>query len=179
MPDATDNPVADNQAANPPGAGQAPSADAAERLAQAEQQAQQHKDAWLRAVADADNARKRAQADVANAHKYAVEGFAGELLAVKDALEAALNAENSTLENMKNGVELTLKQLHNVFEKFNVRVVDPVGARFDPHQHQAITMVESAQHEPNSVVNVLQKGYLLNDRVLRPALVTVAKPPQA
>jgi molecular chaperone GrpE len=147
-----------------------------EQLRQAQLAAEEHHDAWLRAKAEMDNVRKRAQLDVANAHKFAVEKFSSELLAVKDSLEAALKPENTgTVDAMKNGVDLTLKQLASVFEKFAVTEVDPAGARFDPHRHQAIAMVES-EAEPNTVVNVLQKGYLLHDRVLRPALVTVAKP---
>ncbi len=145
-----------------------------ELLKQAELAAQEHHDAWLRAKADAENIRKRAQVDVANAHKYAVENFSGELLAVKDSLEAALNVETASLESLKSGVELTLKQLVAAFEKSNLTEINPVGEKFDPHKHQAITMVE-ADVEPNTVVTVLQKGYLLHDRILRPALVMVAK----
>jgi len=145
-----------------------------EMLRKAELQAQEHYDAWLRAKAEADNIRKRAQADIANAHKYALESFAGELLPVRDSLEAALTADNSTFEALKQGVELTLRQLNSAFDKFGVKEVNPVGEKFDPHKHQAMTTVESDK-APNSVVHVLQKGYLLNDRVLRPALVTVSK----
>jgi len=139
-----------------------------------ELQAQEHHDAWLRAKAEADNIRKRAQADIANAHKYALEGFASELLPVRDALEAALSAENSTLDALRQGVELTLKQINGVFEKAAIKEVHPLGEKFDPHRHQAMTAVASDK-APNTVVHVLQKGYLLHDRVLRPALVTVAK----
>lgn len=148
-----------------------------EKLQIAEATIQEHRDAFLRAKAETDNVRKRAQADVAAAHKYAVENFATELLAVKDSLEAALNAsatENATTENLKSGVELTLKQLKSAFDKFHLAEEDPVAQKFDPHKHQAISMVES-DAEPNTVVTVLQKGYKLNDRVIRPALVTVAK----
>ena len=145
-----------------------------EMLRQAELAAQEHHDAWLRAKAEADNIRKRAQADVAAAHKYAIEGFSSELLAVKDALEAALAVENATVENFKSGVELTLKQLVSAFEKNALHEVNPAGEKFDPHKHQAIGMVDSEQ-EANTVVTVLQKGYLIADRVLRPALVMVAK----
>ena len=145
-----------------------------ELLKQAELNAQEHHDAWLRARAEADNIRKRAQLDVANAHKYAVEGFAGELLAVKDGLEAAMAADNASIDSLKDGVELTLKQLANAFGKFNVRELNPLGEKFDPHRHQAIGMTESEQ-EANTVVSVLQKGYLINDRVLRPAMVMVAQ----
>lgn len=143
-------------------------------LKKAELDAQEHHDAWLRAKAEADNVRKRAQADVVNAHKFAVENFASELLAVKDSLEAALAVESVTAESMKSGVELTLRQLKAAFDKFNLAEINPAGEKFDPHQHQAITMVE-AEAEPNTVVQVMQKGYRLHERVIRPALVTVAK----
>jgi molecular chaperone GrpE len=149
-----------------------------ERLQKAEQAAQEHQDAWLRAVADSDNIRKRAQTEVSNAHKFALESFAAELLPVKDSLEAALASENVTVESLKTGDELTLRQLRSALEKFNVTEVNPVGQKFDPHRHQAMTMVDS-DAEPNTVVQVLQKGYMLHDRVLRPALVTVAKPKNA
>jgi molecular chaperone GrpE len=148
--------------------------DVAERLKQAEAAAQEHHDAWLRAKAEGENFRKRSQTEIANAHKYAVENFASELVPVKDSLEAALASENASVESMRAGVELTLRQLTSVFEKFNLREINPVGEKFDPHRHQAIGTVESAA-EPNSVVQVLQKGYLLHDRVIRPALVMVAK----
>jgi molecular chaperone GrpE len=143
-------------------------------LKQAELAAQEHHDAWLRAKADADNIRKRAQTDITNAHKYAIENFSTELLAVKDSLEAALANTNVTVENLKSGVELTLKQLNSVFEKFRVTEIHPLGQKFDPHRHQAISTVD-ADAEPNTVVQVFQKGYLLNDRVIRPAMVAVAK----
>ncbi len=143
-------------------------------LRKAELAAQEHHDAWLRAKAESDNIRKRAQADVAAAHKFAIEHFATELLAVKDSLEAALSTDHASAETLKSGVELTLKQLQSVFGKFNVAEVNPAGQKFDPHRHQAISAVES-DAEPNSVLQVLQKGYLLNERVIRPAMVTVAK----
>jgi len=143
-------------------------------LRKAELQAQEHQDAYLRARAEADNIRKRAQIDVQNAHKFGVESFANALLPVKDSLEAALAAENNTVETLRNGVELTLKQLATAFDKFSLTEINPVGQKFDPHRHQAMTMVE-ADAEPNTVVQVLQKGYALYERVLRPALVVVAK----
>jgi molecular chaperone GrpE len=148
-----------------------------ELLRKAELQAQEHHDAWLRAKAEAENVRKRAQIDVANAHKFGVESFANSLLPVKDSLEAALAAQNNTLESLRSGVELTLKQLAAVFDKFSLTEINPVGEKFDPHRHQAMTMVP-ADAEPNSVVQVLQKGYALHDRVIRPALVSVAAPKQ-
>lgn len=132
-------------------------------------------DAWLRAKAENENVRRRAQEDVAKAHKFAVEGFSTELLAVRDSLEAALAVQNATTETMRSGVEITLRQLSGVFEKFAVRPIDPVGEKFDPHRHQAMNLVD-ADAAPNTVVTVFQKGYLLHDRVLRPALVTVSKP---
>jgi molecular chaperone GrpE len=146
-------------------------------LRQAELQAQEHHDAWLRAKAETENIRRRAQVDVANAHKYGVESFADALLPVKDSLEAALAAQNNTVESLRSGVDLTLRQLKAVFDKFSLNEIDPAGQKFDPHRHQAMSMVESEQ-EPNTVVQVLQKGYVLHDRVVRPALVTVARPKQ-
>jgi len=145
-----------------------------ERLRKAELAAGEHHDAWLRAKAETENVRKRSQTEIANAHKFAVESFASDLLPVKDALEAALASETATVEAMRSGVELTLRQLKTVFEKFNLMEIDPAGQKFDPHRHQAISVAES-DAEPNTVVQVLQKGYLLHDRVVRPALVTVAK----
>jgi len=149
-----------------------------EMLREAELKAEEHHDAWLRAKAETENTRRRAQEDVARAHKFAVENFASELLAVKDSLEAALAADASNPENLKSGVELTLKQLTAVFGKFNLAEIHPMGEAFDPHRHQAMSMVEADQ-PANTVVHVLQKGYLLNDRVIRPALVMVAKPKDA
>jgi molecular chaperone GrpE len=145
-----------------------------ELLRKAELTALEHHDAWLRAKAEADNIRKRAQAEIASAYKFAVEAFAGDLLPVKDSLEAALAAENASVDSTKSGVELTLKQLAGVFDRFNLVEINPVGQKFDPRRHQAISTVES-EAEPNTVVQVLQKGYLLHERVIRPALVTVAK----
>lgn len=150
-----------------------PSAEA--QLRAAEQKAAEHHDAWLRAKAEAENVRRRAQDDIAKAHKYGIERFATDLLAVKDSLEAALAAENATVEQLRSGVELTLRQLESVFERQQLREINPAGERFDPHRHQAISALPSDK-EPNTVINVLQKGYVLHERVIRPALVTVAKP---
>ncbi len=143
-------------------------------LKRAELDAIEHHDAWLRAKADAENIRKRAQVDIASAHKYAIENFSTELLAVMDSLEAALAVESATVENFKSGMELTLKQLTAAFNKFNIKSIEPVGEKFDPHQHQAMCTIDS-DLAPNTVVQVMQKGYLLNDRVIRPALVGVSK----
>ena len=145
-----------------------------EALRQAERAAQEHHDAWLRAKADADNIRKRAQLEISSAHKFALENFAGDLLPVKDSLEAALASDSATAESMRSGVELTLKQLAAVFDRFHITEVNPLGEKFDPHRHQAIS-TEASDGEPNTVVRVLQKGYLLHERVLRPALVIVAR----
>jgi molecular chaperone GrpE len=149
-----------------------------ELLKQSELKAEEHHDAWLRAKAETENVRKRAQLDVANAYKYAVESIAERLLPVRDALEAALAADNATVETLRSGAELTLKQLDVAFERASLAEIDPAGQKFDPHQHQAIGIVD-ADGEPNCVVSVLQKGYRLHDRIVRPALVTVSKARQA
>ena len=146
-----------------------------EQFRQLELKAAEHYDAWLRAKAEGENIRRRAQEDISKAHKFAVEKFAGELLAVRDSLEAALAVPEQTVESFKAGVELTLKQLVSAFEKNALHEVNPAGEKFDPHKHQAIGMVDSEQ-EANTVVTVLQKGYLIAERTLRPALVMVAKP---
>ncbi|PCI57949.1 MAG: nucleotide exchange factor GrpE [Methylophilaceae bacterium] len=124
--------------------------------------------------AEGENIRRRSFEDVDKARKFALEKFSNELLAVKDSLDGALSVENATLESYKDGVELTAKQLLSVFEKFNIAEVSPVDEKFDPNKHQAISTIES-EGEPNTVLSVLQKGYTLNDRVLRPALVVVSK----
>lgn len=145
-----------------------------ELLRQAELIAAEHHDAWLRAKAETENVRRRAQEDVAKAHKYSIEKFAGDLLAVKDSLEAALATQDATVDSYREGVEVTLKQLEQAFERHSLRTVSPEGEKFDPHLHQAISVLPSDK-EPNTVINVLQKGYVLHDRVIRPALVTVAQ----
>jgi len=133
------------------------------------------KEAWMRARAETENVRRQAQVDVAKAHKYAIEKFAGDLLTVKDALEQTLVAGAAVpAETLRSGAELTLKSLAAAFSRAGIAEIDPVGQKFDPHTQQAMQAVESDQ-APNSVVTVFQKGYLINDRVLRPALVTVAK----
>ena len=145
-----------------------------ESLKAAELKAAEHHDAWLRAKAETENVRRRAQEDISKAGKFAVERFASELVPVKDSLEAALGNENQSAEALKAGVELTLKQLVAAFEKSNLNEISPLGEKFDPHKHQAISQVE-AEGEPNTVITVLQKGYALHDRVIRPALVVVSK----
>jgi molecular chaperone GrpE len=145
-----------------------------EMLKEAERKAQEQYDAWMYAKAEGENIRRRAIEDVSKAHKFAVERFSNEMLAVKDSLEAGLAVEAATVESFKSGMELTLKQLSGIFEKFSIKEINPVGEKFDAHKHQAIGMLESDQ-PANTVISVMQKGYTLNDRVLRPALVMVAK----
>ena len=143
-----------------------------EQLAEARAKLAEQREQMLRAVADADNARKRAQTEAANAQKYALERFANGLLPVLDSLEAAVSSADLS------GVELVLRQLASALDKANIREINPApGERFDPYRHQAMAAVES-KTEPNTVVSVMQKGYSLADRVLRPALVIVAKAKQ-
>lgn len=149
-----------------------------EKINALELQIKELEEAVLYAKAESENARKRALDDIDKTRKFAIENFSQEILLVKDSLDAALMIENATLESYKDGVQLTVKQLMNVFTKFNIELVDPVGEKFDPNFHQAMAMIESDE-EPNTVINVMQKGYKLNDRVLRPALVTVSKEKQA
>ena len=148
-------------------------------LAAAEAKAAEHYELYVRARAEMDNIRKRAQEDVAKAHKYSIEGFAESLLPVRDSLEMALKVDTPTVEALKEGVEATLQLMASVFEKNKLLVIDPAGEKFDPNRHQAISMVPAGAVNPpvpaNHVVTVLQKGYLINDRVLRPALVTVSQ----
>lgn len=133
-------------------------------------------DQYLRAKAEAENARRRAEDEIAKARKFAVESFAESLLPVADSLEAGLAIKEASIEQIREGAEATLRQLHSALERNKVIAINPpAGSRFDPHQHQAISVVPSEQ-EANSVVSVLQKGYSIADRVMRPALVTVAAP---
>ena len=146
------------------------------RLAELQAKYTEMSDAFLRAKAEAENTRRRAEDEIAKARKYAVEGFAEQLLPVKDSLEAAISTAEATIEQMREGAHATLRQLVSALERNKVAEINPgAGARFDPHQHQAISVVPAAQ-DPNTVVAVLQKGYLISDRVLRPALVTVSAP---
>lgn len=146
-----------------------------EQLAASQQLVQELQDAFLRAKAEAENARRRAQDDITRAHKFAIEGFAEALVPVKDSLEMALQVETPSVESLKEGVEMTLKQLSAAFEKNRLFEIRPQpGDKLDPMKHQAISMVPANQ-EPNTVVSTLQKGYLIADRLLRPALVTVAQ----
>lgn len=148
-------------------------------LDQALAKADEHWKLYLGAHAEMENLRKRTERDVQNAHKFALERFFGELLPVRDSLEMGLAAAGGDVEvaKLREGVELTLKQLALAMEKFGLREVNPVGAKFDPSEHEAMAMVPSDRAEPNTVAQVVQKGYLLNDRLVRPAKVLVAQAP--
>jgi molecular chaperone GrpE len=151
-------------------------ADTAALLAEAQTRTAELNDAWLRAKAETENIRRRADEEVAKARKFAIDGFADSLLPVMDSLQAAVAIPNATPEQMREGMQATLRQLQAALERHKVvEIAPPAGTRFDPHQHQAISMV-AAEQEANTVVAVLQKGYLIAERVLRPALVTVAAP---
>ena len=144
-------------------------------LAAAEAKAREAHEQHLRAVAEAENVRRRAQEDVAKAHKFAIESFAESMLPVRDSLEMALTVEVPSVESLREGVEATLRQLTQAFERNRVLEIDPLHQKFDPHLHQAISMAPSKDVAPNHVVSVLQKGYMINERILRPALVTVSQ----
>jgi len=145
-----------------------------ERLADAEKKAAEMQDAYLRAKAEGENIRRRAQEDITKAHKFAIENFAESVVGVKDSLEMALKVDAPSVESIKEGVEATLRQLSQAFEKNKLMEINPEqGEKLDPMKHQAISMVPADQ-EANTVVNVLQKGYMIADRLLRPALVVVA-----
>ena len=145
-----------------------------DRISELETQLAEAKAALLYVKAHGENIRRRAMDDIEKARKFALEKFSNELLAVKDSLDAALLIESTDVQSYKDGVQITTNQLASVFDKFNINEISPVGEKFDPNKHQAISMLENSG-EPNTVTTVLQKGYTLNDRVLRPALVMVAK----
>jgi molecular chaperone GrpE len=146
-----------------------------EKIANAEARVAEMQDAFLRAKAEAENMRRRAQEDILRAHKFAIEGFAEALVPVKDSLETALKIEAASIESFKEGLEMTLKQLNSAFEKNRLTEINPMpGDKLDPLKHQAISM-EPAEQKANIIINVLQKGYMIADRLLRPALVTVAQ----
>ena len=152
-----------------------------QELAAAEQKAQENWDKAVRTLAEMENLKKRTQKDVEDAHKYALTSFAKELLAVLDSLELGLQAatgESDEVKKFREGSELTIKQFEAVFKKFNVETINPKGQPFNAEQHQAVLMQEVEGATPNTVVNVFQKGYMLNGRLLRPAMVIVAKGPE-
>lgn len=152
------------------------------KLTEAENQARENWDKLLRANAEMDNLRRRTERELENAHKYALERFAQELLAVRDSLEMGLTAaeqEEASVEKIREGTELTLRMLEAAMDKFNIQPIDPQGETFNPELHQAMSMVEMPDKEPNTVINVMQKGYLLNDRLIRPAMVMVSRTPES
>lgn len=146
-------------------------------LTDARAKADEHWDQCLRLQAEIENLRKRNERDLANAHKFALERFAGELLPVKDSLEMGLMAagENADVANLKEGSELTLKMLSGAMEKFNIKEINPLNELFNPEYHEAMSVQEREDVTPNTVVAVVQKGYLLNDRLIRPAMVIVSR----
>lgn len=173
--DLTPSPATDDTPpAPPPAAAAEPSVE--QRLAELEAKYTEANDAFLRAKAEAENTRRRAEEEVSKARKFSIDAFAESLLPVKDSLEAAIAMPDAAVEQVLEGVHATLRQLTAALERNKVlHIAPPAGTKFDPHQHQAISMVP-AEQEANTVVAVLQKGYLIADRVLRPALVTVAAP---
>lgn len=151
-----------------------------EELEAARKRAEETWNQLVRAQADLENLRKRSERDVAQAHKYGLEKFISELLPVVDSLELGLGhaTEHVDAEKLREGMDLTLKMLGQVLQKFNVEEIDPLGEPFDPELHQAMSIQENAELEPNTVLTVVQKGYRLNDRLLRPAMVIVSKRPE-
>ncbi|MCG6870859.1 MAG: nucleotide exchange factor GrpE [Gammaproteobacteria bacterium] len=169
--------AAAGEAGSPPG-----EAELQAKLAEIQARVAEKHEEFLRALAEVENVRRRAAQDVERARKYALEGFAQELLGVRDSLDQAAQVEISadTVEQMREGLGLTLRLLDSAFSRFHIETVSPEpGDRFDPESHQAVTTRESDQVEPNAVVEVVQKGYRLNDRLLRPAMVVVARAPAA
>jgi len=152
--------------------------EAGDELTELREKAEANWQLYVRAQAEMENLRRRSEKDLENAHKFALEKFASELLAVKDSLELGLSATDVDVDKLREGSELTLKMLAQALAKFNIIDVDPMGESFDPNSHQAMTMQETAEHAPNTVIAVMQKGYLINDRLLRPAMVVVAKAPK-
>lgn len=165
---------------DPPDAAPDPMAQLQQQLQDAQAKADENRDLYLRTAAELENVRKRAERDATAARKYGVERLAADLLGVRDSLELGLAAaadENAEIKAVVEGLELTLKQLTDILDKYGVKVLDPVGEAFNPDFHEAMTAQESTEHAPNTVMQVLQKGYQLHDRLLRPALVVVAKAP--
>jgi len=167
---------------NTPNTEEAGSEDLGARVQVLEEQLAAAKDQSLRAVADLQNVRRRAEQDVEKAHKFALEKFASDLLPVIDSLERGLelsSADDETIKPMRDGIELTLKMFSDTLKRYNLEAIDPHGEPFNAEHHQAMAMQESADVEPNSVLKVFQKGYMLNGRLLRPAMVVVSKAPAA
>lgn len=152
--------------------------DLLQQLKDAEKKAEENWELLLRTKAEMENLRKRTEKDLENAHKYGMEKFVAEMLPVKDSMELGLAAEDVTVESLHEGMQLTMNMLNTAFEKLNVTEINPENEPFDPELHQAMTMQESREVEPNTVIAVMQKGYLLNDRLVRPAMVMVSKEPE-
>ncbi len=151
-------------------------------LEDARAKADEHWNELLRAKAEIENQRRRAQRDIENAHKYALDKFVQELLPVKDSLElglAAIGEDDAESTKHREGIELTLKMFGSVMEKFGIKELEPTGEAFNPEHHQAMSMQESTEAAPNTVLTVVQKGYLLNERLVRPAMVIVSKAAEA
>jgi molecular chaperone GrpE len=149
--------------------------DLAGQIKHAQQKAEENWELLLRTKAEMDNLRRRTQKDLENAHKFALEKFVGELLPIIDGMEMGLTVEDASADSLKQGMELTINMMKSAFEKFNVAAINPVNEKFDPELHQAMSMQPSAEVEPNTVIAVMQKGYTLNDRLVRPAMVMVSK----
>jgi molecular chaperone GrpE len=158
-----------------PGGGDGSAGDAPEALAAAQSKAQENWNSYMRAVAELDNYRKRAEREVDQARKYAIERFAQELLPVGDALEAGMRSGAANPTALLEGAQATLKELNRAFDKAGIKLIDPTGQTFDPNWHEAMVAQESRDLPPNSVISVIQKGYSLNGRLLRPARVIVSK----
>lgn len=145
------------------------------QLEAAQAKAAEHFDMYVRAKAEMDNLRRRNTKDVENAHKFGIEKFVNELLPVMDSMHAGLAVEEASAESLREGMELTMNMLHKMMEKLGIEELDPINEKFDPEKHQAMTMQPSADVEPNTVIGVMQKGYRLNERLIRPAMVMVSK----
>lgn len=145
------------------------------RIEAAEKKAAENWDLLLRTKAEMENLRRRTQKDLENAHKFGIEKFVTELLPVMDSMELGLAAEEASVESLREGMTLTMNMVSQMFEKFNIKTIDPINEKFDPEQHQAMSAQPSDEVEPNTVVAVMQKGYLLNERLVRPAMVMVSK----
>jgi molecular chaperone GrpE len=171
-----DGNAAPTEATDTAALGSATVADVERDLQVALAKASENHELYLRAVAEGENIRRRAQDDISKAHKFAVESFAESMVPVIDSLEKALEAQGASAEQLREGVEITLRQVRAAFEKNRLTEINPAGQKFDPHRHQAIATVPAGDGVPaNQVVAVLQKGWMIADRVLRPALVTVAQ----
>ncbi len=147
-------------------------------LAESRSEAEKHKDMALRIQADMENLRRRTRLDIENAHKYALNKFVDALIPAMDSMEMGIDAaqkEEATIESIREGIDMTFKQMLDVLSEFNVERIDPKGEKFDPQYHEAMTMIPSPDHESNTVVDVIQKGYSLNERLIRPARVIVAQ----